>query len=221
MAKLRANGKKKVKRISKMLPPRPKKATNPFGAFLRQFWANLAENRTRASMGLASEQWFLLSPEQRIPYNNMVLADRNRYETEINVWKSQKAFLTRPATMYALFVKDIWARETAKNIGNLNVSQVGTMASTEWRAMTDEQKEPYRARFARAKNNYTLSIRDFRAGAPVNLNRQLDTEEEYVPLLPQPNQENHQDLDGWSDDEFDDDDLDDMDDDDLADLQLG
>jgi len=189
--------KKKAKRTHIMLPRRPNRARNAFLAFLKQFWASLrAQNRNRQAMRVAAERWHTMDQEEKDYYQSLVAPDQNRYNQEITTWKRQKAFFKRPATMYALLTKDIWQRE--KN-NNLSISQIGKMASKEWKSLSDKQKEPYRQRFERSKRNYELSLQDFAEGLPVNLDRKLDTEQDYVPLLLQ---ELKDEEDEWSEEEW-------------------
>ena len=59
-------------------------------------------------MRQASLEWRRTGPEQRAAYEQASAPDKARYLQEMNIWKEQRAYLRRPASAYALFLKDTW-----------------------------------------------------------------------------------------------------------------
>lgn len=196
---------KRIKRIMKVLPKKPKKAGTAFGAFLSEFWNNLGNDpavRNRGAIKTAADQWKAMSVENRARYNDMVKDDRARYAREMQTWKSTKNFYTRPASVYALFLKDRW--EVAKEAGTaISIGDMGKQCAQLWGQMTPAQKAPYHDRFARCQRRFQDSVAALKQGLEVDLNRELDVEEEFVaqPELAHEEAEEIDSEEEWDDEE--------------------
>jgi len=175
--------KRKNRRKHPLLPNRPKNACTSFGSFMRESWPTLnAKIRKRPGQALkgVAVRWNELTPERKMHYQNLVVADRMRYNTEIARWKRVRAFLTGPAKPFTLFSKEVYQREKNNN-SNAKLPQLGKLAGEEWHKLTAAQKNQYYDRYEMAKINYYFSVLDFEAGFEVDLDRELDTEEMYIP----------------------------------------
>jgi len=136
---------RKRNHIDSVLPPRPKKAATAYSMFLKEYFRTRNGIATPNSMKDASEQWTALVAAEKTRLERLCDADRERYTAEMALWNQQRAYVKRPASCYALFLKDVWA-ETGTRTGR-SISEMGKLAGARWKAMTAEEKQVYRDRY--------------------------------------------------------------------------
>jgi len=152
--------------------------------FLKDYWQNLGQNRelrTRDTIKAAAAHWKLLSAQQRTAFQDRVAAERQRYTQEMARWKTAKSFHTRPASVYALFLKDQWKLAKTSPEARKSIGEMGRYCSRLWKGLTPEQKAPYVERFQRCQRRFRSSQLALKAGLNVDLERKLDVPEEYTP----------------------------------------
>lgn len=134
----------------KLIKPKPKGATNAFGFYIaEQLKSQTSFDRSGTPMIDASEQWKLLSDEEKVPYYWLAKKDLERYNVEKEHMNAMR--LKRPCNSYLLFVKNFMVREK----GNYpSVTDAISRASTEWNEMTDNQKAPYIAQAKTLSDKY-------------------------------------------------------------------
>jgi len=144
-----------VKKRPAGLPKRPKKPITAYSVFLKEYFqVNKPASglEARVMMGTASQDWKNLPAGDKQRYEDLTVDDRLRFTREMTQWRQQKSLLTRPASSYALFLKETWQRE--RNSGR-NISTMATHVSDLWRQMADEDKNVY-------KRQYEASVEEFK-----------------------------------------------------------
>jgi len=144
-----------VRRVK--LPPRPKRAMNPYTSFIKDYWmknrSKLGEKKKkRPTIKTALAEWRRLDSIKRKTYEIQSIRDHDRFNNEMKVWMGQKELLKIPANSFALFVQEKWA--AAKNNKRGRRKSFGEMSKSiakEWHKISDTSFQGY---VDRAKNNY-------------------------------------------------------------------
>jgi len=123
---------KKAKRV--------KKALSAFTFYIKENHHSVKKQHPNESapeiLKRLAANWKLATPEQKKSCMELAAKDKIRSATE------RSKIPKRPATGYALFVKERYASEKGKG-KNLSFEEVGKLLSQEWRNMGAAQKEKY------------------------------------------------------------------------------
>jgi len=152
-----------------LLPKRPKRSVNAYSMFLKDFFRQRGPGANRTTMVEASQNWKSLTVEQKAEYELACVEDKERYVSEMTLWKQQRAFVKRPASAYALFLKDTWETEKANGtVGDKGVGDMGRLAAERWRAMAPAEKDVYKTRYVDQVNERTGRLSDLAHGNVVS-----------------------------------------------------
>jgi len=119
---------------------RVKKALSAFTFYIKENHHSVKKQHPNESapeiLKRLAANWKLATPEQKKSCMELAAKDKIRSATE------RSKIPKRPATGYALFVKERYASEKGKG-KNLSFEEVGKLLSQEWRNMGAAQKQKY------------------------------------------------------------------------------
>lgn len=152
--------------LHRALPNRPKKANSPYTLFIQGFYKRNQKSKMspRDKFTQAVAEWKKISKADREELEKNCARDRERYNREMTVWKSQKDFLKRPPTNYGLFLKDTWTREKAAGRGRRDeFVDISRQASDRWSELSKKEKQGYTTRYQGLRECYKGKLREVEA----------------------------------------------------------
>lgn len=197
-------GKRTPKVVKKLMKHKPKKPSSAFGAFMGAFWSSVGKDpadRNNDVMKHASACWKVMPSEEKAQFRNAVAGDQARYKKAMDAWKAERKFLVRPATAYALFVKDLYARERGSH--SQNIGAFGRHAGQRWKALSAKERDGYQQRYRQSVIRYQTSMTDYLADRKVDFLRKLDDPEVYISTTGKRVEEEKDVLSDLEEDEFD------------------
>ncbi|CAG8678737.1 15170_t:CDS:2 [Rhizophagus irregularis] len=181
---------KKEKENVYLIPQEPKKPSTAYTLFFRDFFYERhkknPEDKVTEIARLAGNEWVKLSAEEKNKYTNQYKEKRDEFKTSHEAWlrsltldqiaqenkrrrmemskgrrKSKLKLLKhpdqpkRPKTPYIHFVVERMSDNAEK--GAVRIKEL----ASEWRQLSDEDKEPYKKRYQQSKSEYETDMRAF------------------------------------------------------------
>jgi hypothetical protein len=130
---------------------------------------------------ILSPMWKALSPTKKAPYNQLALADKERYETDkaaltkedlyiLQTLKKAKKQKTqnstgpkKPLSAYMFFVKTERAAIVAANPGK-DFKDIGRILGKTWKDLTSVEQQPFVDMNAKDKQRYTTEVQALATG---------------------------------------------------------
>lgn len=165
-------------------PPGPAGATSSYIFFCKDFrqqnkYKNLSVTEAGAQQG---KEWRELSASKKGKYERKAEVDRQRYQKELEKYKSKYGCATPPkrvkkpvkpvrdpdlprsaTSSYMFFCKDF--RKSKKNAG-LSVTEAGSVQGKEWRELSASKKAKYEAMAAKDRKRYNREMEIYKRNHP-------------------------------------------------------
>lgn len=160
--------KAKKPKVNKDGVPAPKRAATPFINFTQWYREELKKSGRPvpkiAEFGKeCAAKWATMSEEEKKPFMDAASRDRERYKTEMAIYKPARdaSKPKRPGTAFMLFMVD-FRKEMRGKEPEGGVAALAKLGGERWRNMTEEDKRPYVERQNQERVRYESSMEDYR-----------------------------------------------------------
>jgi len=140
----------------------PNKPKRPQSGWLRYLGEFRKEQKgkilAKDVLGFAGEKWKTMSEAEKKPYNDAFEADKAVYEVAMAAYNADHVPPKRPPTAYIVF-----SGEFIKSNLGLDIVEASKLAGDKWKALTDKQKAPYKAKVAKLKKEYEVKLAAYEA----------------------------------------------------------
>lgn len=153
-------------RFSSHLPNRPKKAASPYTLFIKGYLSRNKNSNLSAKekFSQGANEWKKINKADREKLEKECTRDRERYDREMSIWKSQKDYLKRPPTNYGLFLRDTWASEKAAGRGRRDeFRDISRQASDLWADLSRAEKQKYTNQSNTLRESYQDRVQEIRS----------------------------------------------------------
>jgi len=173
-------------------PANAKNAYNFFTSIMHEEFKSLFPGKTVDFIDFqrrCAGKWKLLTPEEKVPFEQMTALDKQRFQEEVKNFPSVKEVgkekkkkkikdpnePKRPLSAFFLFSNEKRMSVKAEN-PDFSVGEIGRKLGEMWRNLSEESKRPYEDAAKRAKERYVKAMEAFKEGRPFEAE-----EEEAVP----------------------------------------
>ncbi|RWS06072.1 transcription factor Sox-17-alpha-A-like isoform X1 [Dinothrombium tinctorium] len=183
-----SNKKHKKPKVNKDGIPAPKRATTAYINFTQWYREELKKSgRPIPKIGEFGKEcagkWNSMNEEDKTPFINTAMKDRERYKKEMAVYKPARDANKpkRPGTAFMLFMAD-FRKEMAGKEPEGGVAALAKLGGERWRNMSEEEKRPYVEKQNEEKLRYEVNMEDYRrksagmTGGPSPKQARLSTE---------------------------------------------
>jgi len=121
----------------------------PMAFFVKEKWATASGDTAPERMKNLAHEWKALSEEQKKPYIEKSLADKERFKREFMAWRNENPERpSRPLSAYMLWsIKErpklLEEQPALKGGGQKTIAEIGQLMGQRWKQLSEADKQPF------------------------------------------------------------------------------